>query len=84
MYHAVLMYYIPRLLGKSVPMCCKLKEEKGKKVPNLNSNKFLFDMVTTVMISMFVGTFIQILIICIDCVRGILEWVIKLTQKDSR
>ena len=83
MHHAVLMYHIPRLLGKSVPMCCKLKKEKGKKLPNLNSNKFLFNMVITLMISIIFSVFIQNLIICIDIVRGILEWVIKLTQKDS-
>lgn len=84
MHHAVLMYHIPRLLGKTVPMCCKIKGKKGKKQPDLNSNKFLIDMAITLMISIIFSVFIQNLIICIDIVRGILEWVIKLTQKDSR
>ncbi len=83
MHHAVLMYHIPRLLGKTVPMCCKIKGKKGKKPLDLNSNKFLFNMVITLMISMIFSVFIQNLIICIDCVRGILEWLDKLLQKDS-
>jgi hypothetical protein len=83
MYHTVLMHYIPRVMGKTAQMCCQLKEGKVKLV-DPTSKKIVFDMVTTVIIYMIFSVFIQILIICIDCVRGILEWVIKLTQKDSR
>jgi hypothetical protein len=82
MYHAVLMHYIPRVMGKTAQMCCQLKEGKVKLV-DPTSKKVVFDMVTTVIIYMIFSVFIQNLIICIDCLRRILECLIKLLQRDS-
>jgi len=82
MYHTVLMYYIPRVMGKTAQMCCQLKEGKVKLV-DPTSKKVVLDMVTTVIVFMIFSVFTQILIICIDCLRRILECLIKLLQRDS-
>jgi hypothetical protein len=85
MYHTVLMHYIPRVMGKTAQMCCQLKEGKVKKVKLVDptSKKVVFDMVTTVIIYIVFSVFAQTLIICIDCLRRILECLIKLLQRDS-
>jgi hypothetical protein len=82
MYHTVLMHYIPRVMGKTAQMCFQLKEGKVKLV-DPTSKKVVFDMVTTVIIYMVFSVFAQTLIICIDCLRRILECLIKLLQRDS-
>jgi len=82
MYHTVLMHYIPRVMGKTAQMCYQLKKGKVKLV-DPTSKKVVLDMVTTVIVFMIFSVFTQILIICIDCLRRILECLIKLLQRDS-
>lgn len=82
MYHTVLMHYIPRVMGKTAQMCCQLKKGKVKLV-DPTSKKVVLDMVTTVIVFMIFSVFTQTLIICIDCLRRILECLINLLQKDS-
>ena len=83
MYHTVLMYYIPRMMGKAVPRYCEDSEvEEGKKI-DLNSKRFELKLIVAQLMTMVVSVLIINLTICICCVRRSLECLLKIKRRDS-